>query len=306
MPESDLPLDLHASFWARFETSYKKEQLPQSLLLSGSLDMQLAILANKISAALLCEASAVGSCGHCQSCHLLNIQEHPDQIQILPEKTHGQIKIDQIRLLKTRVQTYPKLGKRRVIVINPANKMNMNAANALLKILEEPPESCYFILIAEGINTIPATIKSRCQSTLFSMPHAINKNYFAAAQQKAEGNRSLLLAEQAGMVDSLCELQAGQVGASTLASKWSSFDFPNLVWLLYLLHAEMLMYYYGAFAEKTASDAKLSALAQQLQPVLLFAQLDKLHEIIRILGSSGNVNAQLWLETFLMRLCAVA
>lgn len=90
----------------------------------------------------------------------------PDLHLITPEK--NRIKIDQLRELKRKIFLYPAEGKAKVVIIDPAESMTDTAANALLKILEEPPADTYFILISAQPMRLLPTIRSRCQTLGFT------------------------------------------------------------------------------------------------------------------------------------------
>lgn len=79
------------------------------------------------------------------------------------KKTKENISIDEIRYIKNKLYHTPGASKYRVIVIDGVDAMNYNASNALLKILEEPNENIFFILIAHNISKVPATVRSRCK-----------------------------------------------------------------------------------------------------------------------------------------------
>ena len=135
---------------------------------------------------LLCEApGSAGACGQCASCRLLVADTHPDFRLVVPEgdsdteaddgdkKTASrQIKIDQIRALEEFVYVGSYRGGARVALIDPAEAMNPAAANALLKILEEPPEQVYFLLVASRYRLLLPTIRSRCRMLKLPRPAA--------------------------------------------------------------------------------------------------------------------------------------
>jgi len=104
-------------------------------------------------------------CGVCKACRKIKSGNHPDIIRIKPS---GQvIKIEQIRDLRITIAMKPYAAKLRVVIIDDAQTMNPAAANALLKVLEEPPDRTVFILIAENRRGLLPTINSRCQPIRF-------------------------------------------------------------------------------------------------------------------------------------------
>ncbi|WP_111894130.1 DNA polymerase III subunit delta' [Acinetobacter sp. MB5] len=115
---------------------------------------------------LLCQnKQAEGACGQCGSCQWLKSDTHPNYVAISTDednkKANAQIKIEKIRELLPFVQQ--TVDGWRVVVIQPAEALNIASANALLKTLEEPGERVVIILVAEHFLKLPATIRSRLQ-----------------------------------------------------------------------------------------------------------------------------------------------
>ncbi|MBF0230429.1 MAG: DNA polymerase III subunit delta' [Desulfamplus sp.] len=106
-------------------------------------------------------------CNSCRSCMKIDSKMHPDIITISPEPEKDVIKIAQIRELFSSTSSKPHEAKMRMVMIEEAHTMNQEAANALLKILEEPPERTFFILLARELNELLPTIISRCRHLRF-------------------------------------------------------------------------------------------------------------------------------------------
>ncbi|MBF0574152.1 MAG: DNA polymerase III subunit delta' [Desulfamplus sp.] len=106
-------------------------------------------------------------CNSCRSCIKIDSKMHPDIITISSEPEKSVIKIAQIRELFTSTSSKPHEAKMRMVMIEDADTMNQEAANALLKILEEPPEQTFFILLARELNELLPTITSRCRHIRF-------------------------------------------------------------------------------------------------------------------------------------------
>ena len=105
-------------------------------------------------------------CGHCVSCKKIDDGNHPDVKIVEPD---GQfIKIDQIRELQHDLQFRPFEGKKRVFIIDSADKMGLPAANSILKTLEEPPRDSILILVTANLHSLLPTIASRSQRLSFS------------------------------------------------------------------------------------------------------------------------------------------
>ena len=86
----------------------------------------------------------------------------------LPYKRKRSIPIDEVRTLQRRLTTRPTLGNRRVVIIDPADDLEKNAANALLKSLEEPPEGTFFLLVTHRLGRLLPTLRSRCRVLRFA------------------------------------------------------------------------------------------------------------------------------------------
>lgn len=143
-------------------------QLQHALLFTGPEGVGKMTAAMLFAAAVLCETqSGQGeACGECPSCRMLVQMAHPDFIKIAPD---GQtIKIDQIRAMQQAMSVRPLVGSYRVCVIEGAELMTDQAANSLLKLLEEPPAYLIFILTANRRYSLLDTIISRCRSYRFA------------------------------------------------------------------------------------------------------------------------------------------
>jgi DNA polymerase-3 subunit delta' len=108
----------------------------------------------------------IDSCGTCKSCRKILAGSHPDIIQIKPSGPF--IKIDQIRALLQTLSLKPYEALTRVVILAEAPSMNAAASNALLKILEEPPDRSVLVLIATRKSDLLPTIASRCQPVRFN------------------------------------------------------------------------------------------------------------------------------------------
>lgn len=151
--------------WQHFNTLRSTDHLPHALLLTGSDGIGKKAFSDQLASSLLCEqVTAEGyACGVCKSCKVKKSGAHPDYSKVdLPEGKQ-QIPVDAIRSLGeflTLSRSYPTY---RVVQIHAADKMNVHAANSLLKSLEEPPPQTVMILVADHMTRLPATIRSRCQ-----------------------------------------------------------------------------------------------------------------------------------------------
>ena len=127
-------------------------------------------LARSLAAAMLCEddSAEYRPCGRCRACRKVSAGIHPDVISAGPEldsqgRKRREILVDQIRAIAAAAAVVPNEGRRKVYVIADADTMNTQAQNALLKLLEEPPESAAFILCAANPGLLLPTVRSRCE-----------------------------------------------------------------------------------------------------------------------------------------------
>jgi DNA polymerase-3 subunit delta' len=161
---TDLPW-LEAPF-AAIRASAAAGRLPQGLLVHevpGAGGMRLVL---RIAQLVLCQAAATAApCGHCAGCRRVESGEHPDLLRIAPkeESKLQQITVDDIREACEQLVMTSYEGRGSVAVIHPADAMNVNASNSLLKTLEEPRPSLHLILVTSRPSALPATLLSRCQ-----------------------------------------------------------------------------------------------------------------------------------------------
>lgn len=172
--------------WQQLVDAKQAKRLPHALLFLGVDGIGKKEFARTFANTILCnQADSNGNvCRTCHSCRLFQANSHPDFVYIEPEESARTIKIDQIRNVVEFVNASAMQGGFRVIIIHPANAMNINASNALLKTLEEPSANTLFILISNPNSYLPATIKSRCQKIIFSKPDPATALQWLTSQLK--------------------------------------------------------------------------------------------------------------------------
>lgn len=144
----------------------QKRKFPNSLLFAGPEGVGKRETALVLAKALNCENREDDACEACASCKAIEQGNFPDVMMIEP--LGSTVKIDQIRLIKQMAYLRPMKGKKRIFIVKEAEKMNEEAGNSLLKILEEPPSFSHIFLITSNPFLILPTIKSRCQILNFS------------------------------------------------------------------------------------------------------------------------------------------
>ncbi len=156
--------------WSFFLRRLEQNRLAHALMIEGPAGSGKQALANAMVAKLLCSEDQPEACGQCRSCKLLAGGAHPDRFDIQPEEGSDVIKVDQVRVLIASLNLTSSVSARKVACIHPADSMNMAAANALLKSLEEPVGDAVLILVCSVPARLPITIRSRCQSIVVSQP----------------------------------------------------------------------------------------------------------------------------------------
>ena len=297
--------DAHAALWERIHPLLLKNRLPHAFLFVGPRHAGMLAFANRLIALLLCQQAVSTPCGECRACHLLLGGIHPDINYIRQDTPGGAIKIEQIRELQLHIYQTPQRGSRRFIVIEAADKMNTGAANALLKVLEEPPLHTTFILIAEQMDGMPATILSRCQKYVFPTPELSadirQVDYFMLGQFYAqESPRAELVKSSSSIISALCDLIEGKSSPCTLAAQWSSYAFDDLLWLLYLITAQAINDQLVGSVVESMGHEKLRYFSQLIQSVDLFNRLEQINAIMWKINHNINMNQTLVVEDLLL------
>jgi DNA polymerase-3 subunit delta' len=160
----------HDRVWSALVRDFST--LPHALLLHGMNGVGKSALAWRLAKSLLCEAPAADAlaCGTCPSCVRFEAGTHPDVKSVVPLGDSAVIGVDQIREVGQFCTLTPHTAKRKIVVVVPADAMNTSAANAFLKVLEEPPASCFLLLVTARTARLPATIRSRCVSVSVQPP----------------------------------------------------------------------------------------------------------------------------------------
>ncbi|APV51039.1 DNA polymerase III subunit delta' [Betaproteobacteria bacterium GR16-43] len=189
-----------------------RARLPHALLVQGTQGIGKAEFARALAAALLCETpQGALACGKCPSCHWFSQGNHPDFREVIPEidqeedeaeadaakadvKKSLVIKIDQIRALADFMALTTHRSGLRVLLIHPAEVLQSNAANALLKTLEEPPPATLIVLVSDQPARLLPTIRSRCRVLPLPTPPANEAMAWLQAEGVEEPRTALAVA----------------------------------------------------------------------------------------------------------------
>lgn len=307
--------------WRRLYGYSVQQRIPQALLMIGRKGLGKYHLAEQFSFSLLCvQPNTEGlACGHCQSCLLAKAGTHPDFITLKPEEPGKNITIDQIRNLIARLTLKPQFDKYRVVIINPADYMNIRAQNAFLKCLEEPSERTVIILITDKPAKLPATIASRCQKFAVNKPDP--EPVFAWLKKQTTQNNLELpyrLAQGAPLIaleyindgtltlrnacfDTWLEIAKKQKSPVLVAENWHKLPESSLLFWLISWLGDLIKCHYQSqpeFLYNPDLQESLQELSQRLELTGLFKLYDLVSVNRQLLDT--QVNKQLIFEEILI------
>ncbi len=207
----------------------RRQHVPHALLWYGMAGIGKSEFIRQVAHSALCEQPQPDghACQQCTACTWLQAGNHPDLRHILPQSQDStsvipKLRLEQILALHDFLQLTPHRHLR-VIVIQPADALNLNAANALLKMLEEPPPATLFLLVANHLGQVLPTIRSRCQRHALPRPNHQDALQWLQAQNCPNPEQSL----------------AAQAGAP-LRAQTQPFDAVQHAWLEALAHPAQL------------------------------------------------------------------
>lgn len=154
------PLIGHGGVLQRFDEAQQQHRLHHAWLLHGQRGVGKQQLAFHLAGRYLCEQQS--GCGECHACRMIAADAHPDLQHVGLLEGKRDISIDQVRALLGFLALSGRESERRVVILDDADRMNGQAANALLKGLEEPSPGSLLLIACHDLTRLPATIRSRC------------------------------------------------------------------------------------------------------------------------------------------------
>ncbi len=314
-------LPWHNSLWQQVLRRYQQDRLPHALLLCGPSGMGKALFAQALAETLLCEnPQAQGqACGHCKSCSLQHAGTHPDFLQVQPAEAGKQIAVDQIRDLIQFYALSTQYGRYKIVILNPAEAMNRNSANSLLKLLEEPPPKTLIMLVSHQPMRLLATIISRCQRLDFSRPERKLTEAWLQQQLKDSAPIPLLLnlsaqaplaalalvetealAKRQELFKNLAALPTGRSDPISIANGWSKWDVRQVLEWMFSWTMDIIRYALTGqvqFFVNYDHQEVLQRLAQQFNVQALFDLLNLQKEAYQLVSGKANINSQGLLES---------
>ena len=313
-------------------------RLAQAYLFYGPESIGKKLLAVEFAKALNClSPEREEACGTCDSCRKIEDRVHPDFFFLEPAKStptvrEAVIKIDAIRELQKKLGFLPYQAKFKVAVIDQVEKMNLQACNAFLKTLEEPPSATLLILITSNIYKLLPTMISRCQGIKFHPlpPEAIREILQKqGAEELDPGELDLRVGRSQGQVSRALSDEVTQTSSyrqemirlidqvsfqrMDLLFQWSKAMARGSEPLSRILEEMMGLLRDLAFIRSGGAPDQLfnRDLLAELEPVArnkpLSALLKMADAVYRTQNALfGNANAQLSLETMLLDFCEAA
>ena len=321
-----IPSSWHEALQQHIIERYRLGNLPHAMLIHGHQGIGKLQAVLRVSQALLCQKpQGVMPCGQCQACQLFMQRTHPNFIHLAPEvnvekKTQSPIKIDQIRDLSEKLVMTSQYSGPNIALIDQAHSMNLFAANALLKTLEEPTSNTLLLLVTHQPSQLLATIRSRCQAYLLSKPDENEALTWLQSQDDVDEKQalqSLAMADGAPLralqfiqdktndsynqfVQVLADLFQSQATIKQAAEQGMSMDFSLCVQCLQNILLDMLKLQ-QVNDNNTIKNKGMSKIIRQLSQTLALQQVytlqDQLNSMLRT--HNASINAQLMLESFL-------
>ncbi|MEZ5535806.1 MAG: DNA polymerase III subunit delta' [Thiolinea sp.] len=268
----------HHSVWSGLQQARNKDRLPHALLFSGDEGCGHEGFMQTLAQSLLClspDAEGKG-CGQCRSCQVFVANAHPDFSLIEAVADKQVISVDQVRTLSHFLGLSCSYSPVRVALIREADRMNVNAANSLLKSLEEPSSHTHILLFSSRSSTLLPTIRSRCQQIRLALPETQLAVKWLSAQHPVQDAATLLHLAGGKPLYAL-ELDSGELIAA------------RKIWQQHLLAA----------LRKNKSIAEVgSEWAAQPRAQLLNWQLGLVQDLIR--HSMGVIRAGMEEETVIL------
>ena len=299
----------HAKTWAALTRDLGK--LPHASLFHGPGGLGKRAFAWRLAKSLLCDSPGsddASACGRCHNCRRFDTGVHPDLLSVKPLGDSASIVVDQIRAVGEFVSLRPHTAARKLVLVEPAEAMNLNAANAFLKVLEEPPSSSSLLLITPQAARLPATIRSRCMLIPFRSPdtskaiewlrlQGVNETIARTALSLAAGAplralglaRSDELTVRDGWMKDVAAVRTGAQDPLTCAQRWKDYGAERCLDWFQRYVAELIR----AEAKNPAQDKKRKLLSH------LFCYFDVLSEAKNL--SKGPLDETLLLEDMLIR-----
>ncbi len=311
----------HSAQWHQVMTMVKQQRLPHALLVGGVPGLGKLAFARRLAATLLCQQPIeTDACRQCKSCQLMAAASHPDFTQLQPEEAGKAIVVNAVRKLQAALANTAQQGGARVVIINGATDLNLNAANALLKQLEEPGDNCYFLLLHQWPKPVSATVTSRCQKLDIAVPTNADAVSWLSQGMDAETARQVLLLASGAplhalalfeqkahevrrqMLVQLTAILRGQQTSLEVAESWKKLPLAQtftwwVEWLNDLIKLKLTQD--DSCIINTDLLKLLQAVAQRSDIAVIYQLLDAVTQQLNYVHQRRNLNPQMVCEELL-------
>lgn len=303
------------------------KRMPHAILLVGPVGMGKWAFASNLIEALSCKYPQKGGygCGLCSGCRLQRAGSHPDNMTLFPREGKQTISVDQIRRIQSHLALKARQSVFKTVTVFPAEQMTLNAANGLLKILEEPPGKTVLVLITTAFLRLPITIRSRCQRFFFTLPKSQEARIWLQQHLSSSIDldpitlltlsgggplRALEYVEQNFLslrkhfIDKLFSLAQGELDLFEVVKSCLKNDLEEPLYWISTLVGDMIRLRSGVskqFLVNRDVANSLQLLAQRTSLEMLFALLKKVSCNREVWKGQINTNSQLLLEGILIQ-----
>tara|TARA_B100000315_G_scaffold258674_1_gene311638 strand:- start:190 stop:1236 length:1047 start_codon:yes stop_codon:yes gene_type:complete len=322
------------------QAGLRKEQFSHAYLFFGNKGIGKSLTAKMLAQTINCEEpvkNGSDACGQCWSCTQIENAVHPDVFCTAPMRftkdnipipdARLQIKIEQVREMQEHLVYRALIGRYKIYIVDDADRMNKEAANCLLKTLEEPPDHSLIFLISSRPQHLLPTIRSRCQKLRFTplSLSAIQETLERQQQRSADDARLTAGFSQGSLgvafetnpievrkerdhivntvgIDSLMQGGILQIFSASEALTKSNFTDTTLTWLTHWLR-DILILQISNNPERLMNKDRFTDLAQageRCTPKIIIDLLETIQSMRQ--GLRRNLNAQVQMEVFLLKL----
>ena len=312
----------HAEHWQHALHLLAHERLAHANLLTGPAGIGKLAFCLHYMQTINCTQPGTDqhACEQCGNCRLFKARTHPDVRWLNVDEAADQIKVDDIREINEFMVLSRQQGAYKIVCINHAERINTNAANALLKTLEEPPANSVLFLVSQYADRLLATIRSRCQTWKFRVPDKALALAWLHQQAKSDtlqtllaisGDRPLLALalHETGLGETRAVffkdvglLMKKKVTPTSLSAKLQNTELEQLVVWQQAWCTDLIRCHYASppmHLENPDLYQGLHQLVGRVNVSLLFGFWDKLIELRRL--ATTPLNKRLFIEDMLIR-----
>ena len=298
----------HEQIKEHFKNAVETGKVSHAYILSGEAGMGRKSLANAFALSLLCEKGKPEPCMQCHACRQVLSGNHPDLIYVTHEKP-ASIGVDEIReQINNTIMIRPYSSYYKIYIVDEAEKMTVQAQNALLKTIEEPPSYAVILLLTTNQDAFLPTILSRCvQLKLKPLRDSVVKEYLIQSLKVEEAQAEIYAAFARGnlgkaiLLKHLKDMDISELLNYIRKLKDDNLDLHDCLDFMQMWYRDILMY-------KTTKDINLLIFKDEFSTVKQVAALSGYEGLERILAAidkarvrlDANVNMELVMELMLL------